>query len=215
MGNIEGIPNKDLCSCQFEEHIVEDKTVFIEEKTPGKFVQQRTGENDYSGVDVDDFEAGEISPNVTVYETTLRNYRSLINTFTIENRFSRTTRGFYESQTNIVTNSFNSFSSTSNDLTNSKSWQTETIAKTQITSTTCTCPPNSLDSWWIHREISSITSVIVSSIIILANLFVMGSVLWSLWQRHKHRTIIPLNRSYIFIFNLALADLLVSCFACR
>ena len=90
-------------------------------------------------------------------------------------------------------------------------------SKTKITERTfldiaenCTCDTNVHDSWQLHRTISGITSLVVSVIIIIANLFVLGSIIWSLHHHFKRRTTSQLNRSYIFMFNLALADLFVS-----
>ena len=64
--------------------------------------------------------------------------------------------------------------------------------------------------WFVHYQITGILSVIISSVIILANLFVVANIVRSLHQHYKRRKIVHTKRSYIFILNLAVADLFVS-----
>ena len=74
----------------------------------------------------------------------------------------------------------------------------------------CTCLVAVDDKWLIHRYITALVSVIICSVIIVANLLIIGNILWSLHQHYARRRRTRSKRSYIFMLNLALADLLVS-----
>jgi len=102
------------------------------------------------------------------------------------------------------------FSAMITSSTNGLSVEDEFMQST--TAEQCTCLDVVDDVWLIHRYITALSFLIVCSVIILANFFVIGNIVWSLHQHYARKITTRSKRSYIFMLNLALADLFVSRF---
>ena len=211
MGNIEALPYPTNCFCLSEKGFTQSIAIIYGTEMPFDY-HKKSDRNDVNSSVLGTSGLEPEAPffNKPAFKLMNKNYyKTEATPSTAGNRYynNRHQLNLFSSNQELL----DSFSST---FTDPSVWKdTASDASTTATiETNCTYLHVSSDPWKTHRDVSSITSLVVSILIVITNWFVLGSIFWSLWQRHKRHTAFPLNRSYIFIFNLALADLFVSCF---